>query len=90
MEGGRGERPFSQLLVMPLTGDSGSTNSSSGGRGDMRLLVLLRQLVLISSRLRGTVLVDSGNFTPLLLSLQPFQHLSNKFLALNSVFEIRH
>lgn len=63
VEGGRGERPFSQLRVMPLTGGSGSTKSSSGGRGDMWLLILLRQLIPMSSRLRGTASMDSGKLT---------------------------
>lgn len=63
MGGGRGERSLSQLLVILPTGVSGSTNSCSGGRGDVRLLALLRQLVLISSGLRGTTPVDSGDLT---------------------------
>lgn len=87
MEGGEGERLLSQLLVMSLIGDSGSPNSSRGGRGDMRRLVLLRQLVL-SSRLGGTTPVDSGKFSSLFF-LQPFQHLNNQFPALNSLCEIQ-
>lgn len=88
MEGGGGARLLSQLPVMSLTGDSGSPNSSSGGRGDMRSLVLLRQLVL-SSRLGGSTPVDSGKFSSLFFFLQPFQHLNNQFPALNSLCEIQ-
>lgn len=65
MEGGGRERPFSQ----PLTSNSDNTIGSSVGRGDMWLPILLRQLVLISSRLRGTAPTDSSNLTFLSLVL---------------------
>lgn len=55
----------------------------------MWLLTLPRQLVPISSRLRGTMPVDSGNLTSSVSFLQPGQHLNNQFPALNSLSEIR-